>query len=173
MEKVKEEKVSIFSLSFSLFFLYERYNIACFNFLVLAVFFVEQSWFSLFVINAVSHFVMLAIFKKKKNEISIFFFFVTKRYIYLRVDKKRLSREINHLYLLCISCTYFLYIISILLKSIINFKGRNLDSNRSFRTSPPYRCVCVCVCVSHLIARIVNFTGKLTIRRGQTRFQNK
>lgn len=140
------ESFDIFSLSL-FFFLYERYNIACFNFLVLAVFFVEQSWFSLFVINAVSHFVMLAIFKKKKNEISIFFFFVTKRYIYLRVDKKRLSCEINHLYLLCISCTYFLYIISILLKSVINFKGRNLDSNRSFRTSPPYRCVCMCVCV--------------------------
>lgn len=144
-KKWKRRKFRYF-LSLSLFFfLYERYNIACFNFLVLAVFFVEQSWFSLFVINAVSHFVMLAIFKKKKNEISIFFFFVTKRYIYLRVDKKRLSREINHLYLLCISCTYFLYIISILLKSIINFKGRNLDSNRSFRTSPPYQCVCVCV----------------------------
>lgn len=67
------ESFDIFSLFLS-FFLYERYNIACFNFLVLAVFFVEQSWFSLFVINAVSHFVMLAIFKKKKNEISIFFF---------------------------------------------------------------------------------------------------
>lgn len=91
MEKVKEEKVSIFFLFLSLsffFFLYERYNIACFNFLVLAVFFVEQSWFSLFVINAVSHFVMLAIFKKKKNQISIFFFFCNENVTFTFVSIK-------------------------------------------------------------------------------------
>lgn len=75
-KKWKRRKFRYFLSPSLFFFLYERYNIACFNFLVLAVFFVEQSWFSLFVINAVSHFVMLAIFKKKKNEISIFFFFL-------------------------------------------------------------------------------------------------
>ena len=186
---ISQRFFDIFSLSLSLsfFFIYERYNIACFNFLVLAVFFVEQSWFSLFVINAVSHFVMLAIFKKKeKNEISIFFFiFVTKRYIYLRVDRKTTVTKS----IIIASSILFVILFELFpsywnLLSISSKNRHDVDSNRSFRTS--YRwsvdrfthmCVCVCVCVfvcvSHLIARIVNFTGKLTIRRGQTRFQNK